>query len=93
MAKAKIVQKTGNNYKLEANGTIVFRSFSRKLSNVEENDMLKDVYDKKAGKTKKEKIVNVQGCDVKKSKVSEFKDYLNNVIEPMKKAKADSLNV
>lgn len=93
MAKATIENKQGNNYKLKANGTIVYRSFSRPLTNKEENDMLQDVYNKKAGKVKKEKTANIKGYDIKKSKAQEFKDYLNNVIDPMIKTKADQLNV
>lgn len=93
MAKANILQKSGNNYKLDANGTVIYRSFSRSLSTKEENDMLKDVYDKKAGKVKKEKTVGIDGYEIKKSKAKEFKDYLEQVIEPLKKTKADQLNV
>ena len=92
MAKATIIQKTGNSYKLDANGAIVYRAFTRLLSNQEETDMLKDVYNKKAGKIKKEKTIDTNYGQINKSKKKEFNDFVDLKLAEIE-AKRLALNV
>lgn len=95
MDKVNLIKKEiingKTNLKLKQKSVIFYRSFSRVLGDKEIESIIESL--KIKTRNKKDKLVDTEYGEIKKSKKQEFLSYIEEVIKPMINKKRKELNV
>lgn len=95
MDKVNLIKKEiingKTNLKLKQKSVIFYRSFSRVLGDQEIESIIESL--KIKTRNKKDKLVDTEYGEIKKSKKQEFLSYIEEVIKPMINKKRKELNV
>lgn len=95
MDKVNLIKKEikdgKTNLKLKQKGVFFYRSFSKVLSDQEIDSIVESL--KIKTRIKKDKMVDTQYGEIKKSKRQELLNYIEDTIKPMINQKRNSLNV